>query len=291
VTRARFVVGVLIVGALLGLPDAVAASESPGQCVNYSPLGYCVDWDVPTPGGPPSDGGGGGGSADDVVCSWVTIPDPSIDDPSVYYDFNVAPAPADVTVVWQALECSDGVPSTNLRWVIPATPENLAAMARGRVVGALPQPTVNSSPPVGTASIVEVPVFVEVTNWTGTITDSECAGGLCVTVAATPTLVFTPGEPGSGSVSCAGSGTRYDPDGPSMEDQAAAEGVCAYAYRLRTGIEGRSGEWAGSASVTWTITWTASSGATGSLPSVTRTTQIPRAVREVQAVVVRGETA
>lgn len=288
--RACLAVGVMIVGALVGVANPAGASESPGQCVDYSPLGYCIDWDVPTPGGPPA-GGGGGGSTDGVVCSWITIPDPSGDDPSVFYDFNVAPPPADVTVVWQALECSDGAPSTNLRWIVPLTPENIASSVRGRIVGALPQPMINSSPPIGTASIVDVAVFVEVTNWTGAITDSECAGGLCVTVSATPTLTFTPGEPGSNPVPCAGSGTRYEQNGPPIEEQAAADGACAYAYRLRTGIEGRPVSWPGTASVTWVISWTASTGASGSLPAVTRTTQLPRSVREVQTVVVGGETA
>jgi hypothetical protein len=286
----RIAVGLLVVVALLGVTGQVAASESPGQCVNYSPLGYCVDWDVPTPGGPPS-GGGGGGSGNGIVCAWVTIPDPSADDPSVFFDFNLAPPPPGVTAVWQALECRDGLPATQLRWVVPLAPGDIAGNIRGEIVGLLPQPTINSSPPVGTASIVEVPVFVEVTNWTGNVVDSACAGGMCVTVTATPSLTFAPGEPGAGTVSCAGSGTRYDPDGPPMEEQASAVGACTHAYRLRSGVEGRPRAWAGSVSVTWTISWTSSTGASGTLPAVTRTTQVPRAVREVQAVVVRGETA
>lgn len=289
--RPRIAVGLLVVVAVLGVAGQAAASESPGQCVNYSPLGYCVDWDVPTPGGPPSGGGGGGGSGDEVVCYWITIPDPSAHDPSVFFDFGLAPPPSGAAVVWQALECSDGLPAVQLRWVIPLTPGDIAGNIRGEIVGLLPQPTINSSPPFGTASIVDVPVFVEVTNWTGNVVDSACAGGMCVTVTATPSLTFSPGEPGAGTVSCAGSGTRYDPDGPSMEEQASADGACTHAYRLRSGVEGRPGAWAGSVSVTWTISWTSSTGASGTLPAVTRTTQVPRAVREVQAVVVRGETA
>lgn len=45
-------------------------------------------------------------------------------------------------------------------------------------------------------------------------------------------------------------------------------------------------EWPGSVRVTWTISWSASTGVSGSLPSVTRATALPRAVEEVQAVVV-----
>lgn len=286
---ARATTALLVVAGVLHIAGPARASD-PGQCVNYSPLGYCIDWDVPTPGGPPT-GGGGRESTDEVVCYWVTIPDDLSWDPTIWFDFDLTPPPEGVTVVWQSWECSDGSATFAFRWVMPATPANLAALARGQVVGMMPQPSINSSPPVGTASIVEVPVFVEVTNWTGVITDSACAGGLCVTVTATPQLTFTPAETGSPPITCAGSGTRYDPDGAPIDEQASAEGACAYAYLLRTGVEGRPTEWQGSVSVTWTISWTASTGASGSLPAVTRTTSLPRAVREVQTVVVRGETA
>lgn len=282
-------VAALVAAVLIGNAASAGATE-PGQCVNYSPLGYCIDWDVPTPGGPPS-GGGGGGSTDEVVCYWVTIPDDLSEDPTIWFDFNLTPPPPGVTVVWQSWECSDGSATFAFRWIIPATPANLAAIARGQLLGTMPQPSVSSSPPVGTASIVEVPVFVEVTNWTGVVTDSECAGGLCVTVTATPALTFSPGETGSSPIACAGSGTRYDPEGGSAESQASADGACAYAYRYRTAVDGRPATWPGSVSVTWTLAWTASTGASGSLPAVTRSTLLPRAVREVQTVVVRGETA
>lgn len=288
---ARIAAGFFVASAVLGAVAPAEASQSPGRCASYSPLGYCVEWDVPAPGGLARGGGGGGGSADRVVCAWATIPDPSGADPSVFFDYGLAPPPGEVAVIWQALTCSDGRRANTLRWIRPVTPDVLASSIQGEIAGILAQPTINSSPPIGTASIVDVPVFVEVTNWTGDVVDSACAGGLCVTVTASPELTFTPGEPGSGTISCAGAGTRYDPDGPSVEDQASAEGACAYAFALRTGAEGRPPTWSGSASVTWTISWTASTGATGSLPAVTRTTQLPRAVREVQAVVVSGETA
>lgn len=287
---ARAATTLLVVAGMLCAAGPAGASE-PGQCVNYSPLGYCVDWDVPTPGGPPAGGGGGGGSSVDVTCYWVTIPDDLAEDPTIWLDFDLTPPLEGVTVVWQSWECADGSATFAFRWIIPATPANLAAIVRGRVLGTMPQPSLSSSPPAGTASIVEVPVFVEVTNWTGVVTDSECAGGLCVTVTATPALTYSPGETDSPAIACAGSGTRYDPEGGSAESQASADGACAYAYRFRTGVEGRPATWPGSVSVTWTMTWTASTGASGSLPAVTRSTLLPRAVREVQTVVVRGETA
>lgn len=174
-------VAALIAASVIGAAGAVEASE-PGQCVEYSPLGYCVEWDVPTPGNPGGGGGGGGPSTDEVVCYWVTIPEDLSQDPTIWADFGLTPPPEGVSVVWQSWECSDGgPPGFNFRWIIPATPANIAASVRGRLVGVLPQPSGNASPPVGTAAIVDVPVFVEVTNWTGVLSEGECAGGMCVT--------------------------------------------------------------------------------------------------------------
>lgn len=277
----------LIAAAVVSAASPVGATE-PGQCVEYSPLGYCVEWDVPTPGNP---GGGGGGDrpTGEVTCYWARLPDPT-GDTTIWVDFDLTRPPGGVTVAWQAWECSDSSGPLTIRWIIPGTPANLAASVRGRLLGVLPQPSLDSSPPVGTAAIVGVPVFVDVTNWTGVVTQAECAGGMCVTVTATPTLTFTPGETGSSSVRCAGSGSRYDPDGDSAEDQASEDGACAYKYRLRTGVQGRPSAWPGSVSVTWMISWTASTGASGSLPAVTRATLLPRPVNEVQTVVVGGET-
>ena len=273
---------------MVGAASPAGATE-PGQCVEYLPLGYCVEWDVPSPGDP-GGGGGGGQPTDEGVCSWVTIPGDLAEDPTIWFDFGLAPPPEGVTVVWQSWECSDDSPAFDFRWIIPATPANLAASVRGRLLGVLPQPSLDSSPPVGTAAIVGVPVFVDVTNWTGVVTEAECAGGMCVMVTATPMLRFIPGETGSSSVGCAGSGSRYDPDGGSAEAQASEDGACASKYRLRTGVQGRPSAWPGSVSVTWTISWTASTGASGPLPAVTRATLLPRAVEEVQTVVVGGET-
>lgn len=275
--------------AMLVVSSTAAAMPSdPGRCAVVDSQGYCVEWDVSTPGGPGGDGGRG--SRVGASCYWMTIPGDLSEDPTIWFDFDLAPPPEGVSVVWQSWECTDGSAAFDFRWVVPATPANLASIARGRLVGVLPQPMLGSSPPVGTASIVGVPSFVEVTNWTGVVSESECAGGLCVTVSATPALSFLSGEAGAGRIACAGSGSRYDPDGASMEEQASAPGACAHTFRLRTGAEGRPVAWPGSVSVTWTISWTSSGGGSGSLPSVTRTSALPRAVQEVQSVVVGGRT-
>lgn len=272
----------VVLGAVRGWSEA-----SIGQCVEYSPTGYCVGWDVPTPGGPAQPTNPGGGSGDAVTCGWQDISgfDAS---PSSLRDFGLTAPPPGVTVVWQTIACSDGSFRYEFRWVIPATPANLAAMASGRLEAELPQPVVASDPPAGTASIVRVPVFVEVTNWTGVVSQSECAAGLCVTVTATPTLTFDPGEPGAPARACVGSGSRYVAGSGDPVMQASAAGACAYAYQRRTGVSGRPSAWPATVSVTWVIGWVASTGETGALPSVTRATAVPRPVNEVQTVIVGG---
>src|SRR5688500_14420396 len=135
---ARTSTALLVIAGVLYLAGAgPAGATEPRQCVEYSPLGYCIEWEVPTPRGR-GGGGGGGGSTKKVVCYWVTIRDPS-GDPTIWSDFNLRRPPPGVTVVWQSWQCSDGSGVQNLRWVVLATPANLAAIARGRVLRSMPQ--------------------------------------------------------------------------------------------------------------------------------------------------------
>ena len=114
-------------------------------------------------------------------------------------------------------------------------------------------PAVAADPPVGTASIVSLPVFVEVTNWQGVQSDSRCEAGVCVTITATPTLLLYPGEPDTRPIVCDAPGTRFDPDGAEPEVQATAPGACAYVYTLRSGVNGRPSEWPAEVRVTWDV--------------------------------------
>ena len=264
-----------------------ASAETPAECVDYSPLGFCLDWGSPGTEDPGTPGASGGG--DLPTCYWVNLDSYVPSDSTIYVDYGIEPPPEGVDVVWQMLECSDGTIGDDMRWIIPPGPGDIAEGIRGRIAGTLPGPTVASSPADGVPAIVGMPVFVEVTNWTGVVTVQECAG-FCVTVRAVPSLTFHPGEVDASPVACTGSGTAYLPDGPPAEEQALADGACSYAYRLRTGVPGRPPAWSGSVSVTWAITWSATTGASGTLAPVTRSTDLPRAVEEVQTVVSGGDT-
>ena len=270
----------------LVLPVARADAADPAPCVHKDSDGYCVEWGTGTPGPGGGNGGSGGGSTGGgVVCYWVTIN--NINDPAIFVEYGLDIPPPGATIVWQEFRCSDGSGTFPIRWVSPPSPGQTATEVRARLEGQMPQPTVAASPAVGTASIVSVPVFVAVTNWTGTLTDSGCAGAVCVTVTATPSLRFAPGEPTASSVACAGS--RFDP-ARDLKAQAAASGACAYGYRQRTGVTGRPAAWPGVVSVSWAISWRANTGETGTLPSVTRSMSLPRSVQEVQTVIIGGSS-
>lgn len=275
----------LLLGTIFLAPAEAHAAE-PGECVRYSPLNYCIEWSVD--GHDTNPGGNGSGSGPPPVCYWVNIP-PINDDPAIFADFDLLLPPPGAVLQWQSWECSDGRTTFNFRWVLDVPPEDTAWAVRVRISGRLAAPVIEASPALGTASIINVPVFVAVSNWTGAITDSACGGGLCVTVTATPKLSYTTGEPDTTAIACAGAGTTFDRARP-PSDQAAKSGACAYVYQHRTGIEGRPAEWPGVVTVTWAITWLATNGQTGVLPSITRSTPLPRAVQEVQTVVVGGAT-
>lgn len=149
------------------------------------------------------------------------------------------------------------------------------------------QPIVATDPGLDQPSILNVPTFVAVTNWQGQEVDTQSLAGFWVTITATPTLTFHPGEPGAPVVACEPGGTRFDPGGPSPRDQAARRGACAYAYERRTGVAGRPDEWPGQVAINWTLEWTANFPLPAGLPtSEVLTAPVPRAVDEVPTVVV-----
>jgi hypothetical protein len=148
-------------------------------------------------------------------------------------------------------------------------------------------PQVLADPPLGVASVVSLPVFVQVTNWQDTIQDEDCVAGVCVEILAVPSLSFDPGEPGSSAVECAPPGTRFDPNGADPVVQAQAAGACAHVYTTRTGAAGRPAEWPAQVTVTWDVSWALVGSATrNAFPPQSLSTDVPRAVSEVQTVVV-----
>lgn len=273
--------------------SAQPADDPPLVCPGFD---YCVPAEGPVgpgtgPGSGPDPGGPGSGPSDDCRTE-------RFDAAVVGGDYgaglpnDVGPAPSPDAVLMYT-QCA-GEAVGRVWWWQPGEPEappqltaaELAGRARVRLEGNLPLPAVTASPPGGVAAILGFPSFVAVDNWTPTVTDRECDPdypAFCVGITAEPALSWWPGEPGSGPVACAGAGTVFDPAGGDVDDQAAPP-ACAHAYRMRTGVWGRPGEWPGVVSVHWELTYTSPNG-DGTLPDVVKSTPLPRAVDEVQTVV------
>lgn len=207
--------------------------------------------------------------------------------------FNGLP-PDGLPVIWFAWCFSE----PNFRWLYgpyrwepaptggTATTQAVAVDLYEELSGTLPRPTIETSPPLGTASIIGIPMFVQVTNWQPQITASDDLLGTVVTVTATPTLTLTPNEPDSQPVTCNGGGIPFTPNRGTPDQQAANPHACTYTYKRRTTAPGRPPQWPTTATVTWTITWSATDTSHRTLPPIQHTVPIPRAVHEIQTILI-----
>jgi len=106
------------------------------------------------------------------------------------------------------------------------------------------------------------------------ITATADVPGLTVTATATPIDVrWTMGD-GTPTFSCNGPAIAYRPDQP----DASQHTDCSHVYQ-------RSGSYTATAVIDWTVTWQASDGTSGTLPTVTRATTFPIDARQRQAVI------
>jgi hypothetical protein len=226
----------------------------------------------------------------DDMCGYVVAPDQS-----QLYELH-PDAPADATLmVWI---CPTGdmyayqYVEDDTMWVVGdpavALPPSPAEVAQGlwtQVQADLHNPTLDASPPEGSATAVNTAVFVAVDNWQGTQTDQACEQGVCVVLTATPRLTFDPGD-GSDVVACEPGGTRYDEAGAEPKDQAARAGACAHVYERFTGRGDRPDEWPGVVSVHWEAHWEQQGGGQeGDFDPVVLSADLPRAVSEHPSVV------
>lgn len=257
---------------------------------DYKPTVICVEIrDEDTP--PTSAPEGGGSNEDDDGCYWELYPIPD----GVVPDRPGGVSP-DAVMYWEICTNSAGtefVGPGGAQWWEPdevplQSPQQVATEVRVEIATQLHQPTIGADPAVDTPSILDVPTFVAVTNWQGVQTAGGCdpTGTVCVDLVATPVLTFDPAEPGAGTITCAGGGTRYNPNGAEPREQAAAAGACAHRYEHRTGVEDRPGAWPGQVTVTWAVHWAARGGGPeGDFPAIDLSADLPREVEEVQSVV------
>jgi hypothetical protein len=231
-------------------------------------------------------GGGGGKSHSDLKCVYVTLTDDQIAFLNQNGDIaNLNHGQGLEEGKWFNVMCSD--PAGNIVSITPAwvpnapTPQQLAQQAFD--YNALPIPAITLSPDSSKPQLVNLPTWLSVnsTTWTP-ISASASAAGVNVTTTATPTSVsWTTGD--GNHVTCNGPGATYDPTKPDGSQHTD----CSYTY-TRTSTNQPNGRYALTATVTWTVGWSATgvpagTPANGALPGVTRTATVNVQVVEVQA--------
>jgi hypothetical protein len=291
--------------AVVGITLARPAAADIDECED-SQAQWCLEEGVGGGTPVPAPGEGNEGSRDlrspAPTCGWETIPADRVpaEGGSPAPIFTNGQPPAGLDVVWQGwcyYHQSTSVVGDfrgPFRWLPVAaappmpTAEDVAADAYEAVKGRVPEVSVVTSPPLGADAVVDVPVFVSVTNWQDQIVETRLLLGDSVTVVATPEVAVDPAEPGGVPVTCEGAGRPYEPAAGDLWAQAAAPEACTFAYQHRTGVEGRPNEWGSTVTVRWSIAWSATTGESGVFPAVEQSVSIARGVTEVQSVLVGG---
>lgn len=151
-----------------------------------------------------------------------------------------------------------------------AATERAAQMAVRQL--SLTPPQLKISPPAGSDQIVGVATWLWVADpWTST-SASATLGGVTATVTAVPRSVTF--EMGDGATVTCAPGTPYDTTRPAHTQSTE----CSHTYI-------HAGNFTIRATLTWDVSWTASTGEGDTLGSVTRTTQLPVHVVEIQAMI------
>lgn len=232
-------------------------------------------------GGSGQDTGSSGGGASEDPCYWHVI---------IHDDFQFAIYEVDYTRLhsatgrWLERWCEGiGVVAVGEYFAIPegglADPYQLAVDALASVQ--IAAPPIRTSPAEDGRLYVQVPTWLWLdANWWKPYEATANTGRVWSTVRATPTdATWEPGD--GGTVSCRGPGTSWRPGLP--ED--ASE--CSHTYRQSSA--GRpGGTFDLRTTVTFEVTWTSNVGDGGTLPTISRTSNLEVDVGEIQAIGTRG---
>lgn len=144
---------------------------------------------------------------------------------------------------------------------------------------ALPVP--HTSPPVDADQLVGFPIWMWVDGavWR-TFDASASVSGVTVTVVATPKALRW--DMGDGTVvSCAGPGTAW------TEGSGEGRSDCSHIYQYVSAHQ-PDGRYHASVTVSWSVSWSASTGESGTLPDASRSAGFDLNVVERQAVIDYG---
>ena len=156
---------------------------------------------------------------------------------------------------------------------VPGIDDPAQAAADAERLLPLHPPAIRLSPPVGAHQLVGLATWLWVGGPWRPLRASATLGGVTSTVTATPTTVTWTLDDGT-AVTCHGPGTPYDPRRPADVQHSN----CTYLFE-------DAGHFRLTATVTYEITWTASTGDAGGLGPVTRAGTVPVVVDQAQAVI------
>lgn len=161
------------------------------------------------------------------------------------------------------------------------TPQVLVDTARQRAEAQLdpPDPTMRTNPPAGD-QLVGVPTWLWIDDPWQPVSATATVGPVSSTVTATPRDVRW--DLGDGNtITCDGPGRAYD----LTKDPASQQSDCAHTYTHRSTVRGPSAAYGLRATVTYGVTWTATTGQNGNLGTISRSSTVNLIVREAQALI------
>ena len=284
---------------VLAIPSAAVADPPIGDCPPGSDSCHIIDTDPGGPGGGgdgDGDDGGGDGGGGERTCTRGGEPIACYDpvfgwfnqDDECYYKLTEPQAdpppggPADGA--WYTPTCLAGVQQP--RWFDappagaepPPDPETVALQALAEI--RLREPDLQIKPDPNGAGLVGLPVWLWVERgletW-GPISNDRTVRGLRVEITATVTnLTFDLGD-GSPPVSCPSGGTPYPrgATGPSPD--------CGHVF-TKSSRQQPGQKFTVTATTTWTVNWTASTGETGTLGPQSREATVGVRINELQVV-------
>lgn len=224
------------------------------------------------------DEAGGRGRAGSVTCRSDRLTDAEASVAVDMVAIGYVP-PAEGEGAWYRRRCwtADGtIVSAAIVWR-PVAVSASALASDAWDVSRIPLPDINLNPAEDRDQVVNVATWMWVDTW-APISASASAGGVTVTVTATPSHVEW--DMGDGAVEdCAGPGTPYDERRPA--DAQSTD--CSHTYR-RSSASQADQRYRIEATSYWHVTWTASTGESGDLGVVGRTSSVRVRVAEIQAV-------
>ncbi|MBI2705927.1 MAG: hypothetical protein HYX32_11660 [Actinobacteria bacterium] len=163
----------------------------------------------------------------------------------------------------------------------PIPPAVLAQTARQRAEAQLdpPEPALGVNPPAG-RQLVGVPTWLWIEDPWQPVSATATVGGVSSTVTASPRDVRW--DLGDGTtVVCDGPGAAYDL-GRRPGEQSSD---CTHTYIDRSTVNDPDGTYTVTATVTFDVSWTATTGQGGDLGTITRSSATALTVREAQALI------